>query len=78
MGMPRSDPEKSLRKLGENVRALRVRMEFSQEQLAELAELDRTYIGGLERGERNATVQTLVRVAKALGVSVAVLCKGVE
>jgi transcriptional regulator with XRE-family HTH domain len=76
--MPRSDPEKSLRKLGENVRALRVRMEFSQEQLAELAELDRTYIGGLERGERNATVQTLVRVAKALGVSVAVLCKGVE
>lgn len=76
--MPRSDPDKSLRKLGENVRALRVKKELSQEQLAELAEVDRTYVGGLERGERNATVQTLVRVAKALGVSVAVLCKGVE
>ncbi len=76
--MPRSDPEKSLRKLGENVRALRVKKELSQEQLADLAEVDRTYIGGLERGERNATVQTLVRVAKALGVSVALICKGVE
>lgn len=76
--MPRSDPDKSLRKLGENVRTLRAKKELSQEQLAELAEVDRTYVGGLERGERNATVQTLVRVAKALGVSVAVLCKGVE
>ncbi len=76
--MPRRAPEKSLKKLGENARGLREKAGLTQEELAASADLDRTYIGGLERGERNATVQTLVRVAKALGVSVAVLCKGVE
>ncbi|MBK8476273.1 MAG: helix-turn-helix transcriptional regulator [Opitutaceae bacterium] len=76
--MPRSVPEKVLLKLGENVRSLRERATLTQEELAAQAEVDRTYVGGLERGERNATIQSLARVAKALGTSVAELCRGIE
>ncbi len=76
--MPRTIPTTPLKKLGANVRQLREKAELTQEGLAAAAGLDRTYVGGLERGERNATVQTLARVAKALGTSVSALCKGVE
>lgn len=43
---------------------------MSQEGLALAAELDRSYVGGLERGEHNLTLISLPRVAKALGVEV--------
>ena len=51
---------------------------FTQERLAERADLDPTYISGIERGVRNPSVISLVRVAKALGVTVAELLAGVE
>jgi len=54
-----------------NVRRLRARHKISQEKLADLSGIHRTYIGAVERGERNVTLGTLQRIADALGVSCA-------
>lgn len=54
---------------GLRVRQLRVERDLSQEQLAALAELDRTYISGIERGVRNLSLLNIERVALALEVS---------
>lgn len=59
-----------LEKLGARVRALRERAELSQEEVGERADLHRTYIGGVERGERNVSYLNLRKIAAALGVSV--------
>jgi len=67
-----------LRRFGRNVRKRREDHEISQEALAEIADLDRTYIGGVERGERNATLGTMLRIAKALKTTVADLCEGID
>lgn len=56
--------------LGEAVRRLRKEAELSQEQLAELADTDLTQVGGIERGVRNPSYSTLVRLATALQVRV--------
>ena len=69
---------RSLRALGLNLRRLREEKGYTQERLGERAELDSTYISGIERGVRNPSVISLVRVAKALGVTVAELLAGVE
>jgi len=68
--MPKQ-PGSQLRKiLADNLRALRKAKGLSQEGLADLCELHRTYIGSVERTERNATLSTLDALAKGLGVSV--------
>jgi XRE family transcriptional regulator, regulator of sulfur utilization len=54
--------------LGETIRSYRKRAGLSQEKLAEKADLHHNYVGEIERGEKAATVDTLVKVAKALGV----------
>ena len=54
---------------GENVKRFREARGFSQEYLAERADLDRSYIGGIERGERNPALKTIVRLASALAIS---------
>ncbi len=59
--------------LGTNVRRIRERKGWSQEKLAEMAELDRTYVSGIERGIRNPTVGVIQRIADALGVPAAEL-----
>ncbi len=56
--------------LGEAVRRLRLEAELSQEQLAERAGTDLTQIGGIERGVRNPSYTTLLRLAAALETSV--------
>jgi transcriptional regulator with XRE-family HTH domain len=56
--------------LAENIRAFRRSNNLSQEQLANMCELHRTYIGSVERGERNVTLSTLELLASALDVSV--------
>jgi len=54
---------------GERVRELRKLKELSQESLALACGLDRTYIGGVERGERNISLLNIYKIAEALGVS---------
>ena len=56
--------------LADNIRAFRRDKGISQEELADMCELHRTYIGSVERGERNVTLSTLEVLASALGVSV--------
>jgi transcriptional regulator with XRE-family HTH domain len=57
-----------LRLFGERLRELRTERGLSQERLAELAGLDRNYIGQIERAERNVALVNIVRIAKALDV----------
>ena len=64
--------------LGLNVRRQREQKELTQEKLAERAGLDSTYISGIERGLRNPGIKNVARLAKALGLSTADLCKGVD
>lgn len=67
-------PESSLRAvLAANMRRLRKKYGYSQENLAELCELHRTYIGSVERRERNISLDSLESIAKALRVSVSEL-----
>ena len=51
---------------GEKVKAIRKSQKVSQEKLAELAELDRTYISDIENGKRNVSIETVFKIAKAL------------
>lgn len=51
---------------GEKVRSIRKNQNVSQEKLAELAELDRTYISDIENGKRNVSIETVFKIAKAL------------
>ncbi len=59
--------------IGWNLRRLRVEQGLSQERLALAAEIDRAYIGRVERGSENVTINTLEAVARALSVPVAAL-----
>ncbi|WP_329326444.1 helix-turn-helix transcriptional regulator [Streptomyces sp. NBC_01689] len=63
------DDRSVLVRFGQNVRKLRVEAGLSQEQLADIARLHRTYIGSVERGERNISLVNIYRLAEALGVS---------
>jgi len=62
-----------LQQFGRRVRELRLAAGISQEELAERANLHRTYIGGIERGERNVGILNLLRLARALRVRVSEL-----
>lgn len=59
------------RRFGRRVRALREAKGWSQESFAEECGLHRTYIGGIERGERNVGLVNVERIAVALGVEIA-------
>ncbi len=61
------------RAFGRRVRALPRDRSRSQEDLAERSALHRTYIGGIERGERNPTLETMAKLAEGLGVEPATL-----
>ena len=65
-----------LRRFGKRVKELRLQKEItSQISLANKARLDRTYIGGIERGERNVALVNIEKIAKALGVNIEDLFK---
>jgi transcriptional regulator with XRE-family HTH domain len=61
---------------GERVRALRSRTGLTQEELGAAAGLHRTYVGGVERGERNVSLVNILRLAAALRVDPAELVSG--
>lgn len=68
--MPRvsvkTDKDSQLVLLGAAIRARRKALQMSQEALADLAEIDRSHMGKIERGERNVTLLNVLRIAKAL------------
>ncbi len=63
---------------GDRVRAQRQALGLSQEALAQKASIARAYIGSLEAGERNPSLDTVARLAKALAVDAADLVRGVQ
>ncbi len=69
---------RALGALGLNLRQAREKEGLTQEKLAERANLDPTYISGIERGVRNPSVLSLIRVSEALGFTAADLLKGVK
>ena len=60
------------------MRAFRAQLGISQEELADRAELDRTYVSSVERGLRNATLESIVTLAQALEVDPGELVKGLR
>ena len=62
-------------KFGNRVRDKRTALRLSQEGLAEIAGVHRTYIGMIERAEKNITLSNIEKIAKALGVSIQQLIK---
>ncbi len=71
----KKQPPTYRKKLGASVRDRRRLLGLSQEQLAEKIDCHRNYVGNVERGEQNLTIDMLVRFAKALECTVSVLVK---
>lgn len=61
--------ETALSFFGKKVQSVRNEQNISQEKLAELSELDRTYISSVERGQRNISILNIIKIADALGVN---------
>ena len=64
--------------LGKRIREFRSKKGFSQESFADHCGLHRTYMGGIERGERNLTIQTVLTVSRGLGLTMSALLSGIE
>ena len=69
--------EKIAEKFGQRVRSLRKQRGLSQETLSEMCDLHPTYIGQIERGEKNASLETIMRICKGLDVSPSDLFKNI-
>lgn len=67
-----------LQQVGAALRSARKQAGLSQEKLALKAGVDRTYVGGIERGERNPSILNLARLANAIGISLSDLLEGVH
>jgi transcriptional regulator with XRE-family HTH domain len=63
---------------GRSVRKCREARGMTQEDLAEAAGLDRSYISGVERGGRNLSLGSIARIAKALGTAISDLTRGID
>ena len=59
----------NLRKIGKNIASCRQQLKLTQEDLAGLTEIDRSYLSEIENGHKNMSVEILLKVAKALRVS---------
>jgi transcriptional regulator with XRE-family HTH domain len=67
--MTTSNSENIQKKFGSRLRQIRQNMGLSQEELAHLCNLDRSYMGGVERGERNISLVNIHKIADALNIS---------
>lgn len=65
----------SAKKLGENIKKIRLAKGMTQGDLCRKLEVDRAYMSNIESGKKNPTLSTIERVAKALGVSIKELIK---
>ena len=70
--------KKEKQQLGNNLREFRLKAELSQEELADISSLHRTYIGSVERGERNISLENIVLLSRALKILPSELLKGIE
>ncbi|GAA4447878.1 helix-turn-helix transcriptional regulator [Novipirellula rosea] len=66
-----------LERFGERVRKLRKKRGWSQEEFAHQCGLDRTYVGGVERGERNIALRNIERIAETLEMTLSQLMGGI-
>lgn len=66
------------KKFGKRVKELRQSKGLSQEALAHLAELDRTYIPSIEKGERNVSIEVILKLAVAFDLKISELLKGID
>jgi len=66
----------ALSHFGKNIQTVRSGLKISQEKLAELSDLDRTYISSVERGQRNISILNIIKIADALGVKASSLLEG--
>jgi transcriptional regulator with XRE-family HTH domain len=64
-------------RFGQRVRELRKEQGYSQENFAYACGLDRTYMGGIERGERNLALRNIEKIAETLGIPISELMEGV-
>ena len=71
-------PKTPLSILGNNVRKIRLENKISQEKLAEICGLHRTYIGGIERGERNVSLLNLLKISHGLNIPLHRLIDGID
>ncbi len=71
--MSKRKDARALSDFGQRIREVRTQKGLSQEDLALASDLDRTYIGGVERGERNISLLNMHKIATALGVQLRVL-----
>ncbi|MBE9232644.1 helix-turn-helix transcriptional regulator [Cuspidothrix issatschenkoi LEGE 03284] len=67
--MTTSNNENIQKKFGSRLRQIRQNIGLSQEELAHLSNLDRSYVGGVERGERNISLVNIHKIADALNIS---------
>ncbi|BAZ82456.1 helix-turn-helix transcriptional regulator [Sphaerospermopsis kisseleviana CS-549] len=67
--MTTPDNKNIQKKFGSKLRQIRHNLKLSQEELALLCNLDRSYIGGVERGERNISLVNIHKIADALNIS---------
>jgi transcriptional regulator with XRE-family HTH domain len=65
------------RRIGERIRQLRDKKGFSQEEFADSCDINRSYMGRIERGELNLTLETIRKVAKGLAITVSALLKDI-
>lgn len=64
--------------IGQRIRNYRIQLKLSQEKLAELSGCHPTYIGQIERGEKNATIESIQKISSALNISLSKLFEKIE
>lgn len=74
--MNESTGQEKLANFGKNLKFLRTQKNISQEEFADKTKLDRTYISGLERGKRNPSFITLLKLAQTLNIPIENLFNG--
>ena len=76
--MPKTEKLPILQDFGAMVRAYRIERNLSQEAFADACEIDRSYMGGVERGERNLALVNIVRIVQALDMEPSDFFRGLD